>query len=1545
MYTDRSPASKRPSPQSDADSDSDSEDFVTNVRHRPSKKQKQYLKDVAHGRVAPSQSFQRFSERNRTTANYAEDSAGEDEFLEEDAPVEYQWEEETGPKVGQVLAFRHPDGDSVRLGRHLVKQDFEYWVRMEGEAHLRAKWVNWEEAKSYRGDKRATNYFNKIVMPILAASDLAQKEGNTELLEQLMMEYDQVVEQHLSSHHVDRVIATRAGEEGTEYYVKWKNVPYDGCTWESEETVSELTQDAIDEFLNRSQRLAVSDKKLSNQVHTKMRPIETQPSYIQGGKLRDFQLIGLNFLAMNWCRQRNVILADEMGLGKTIQTIAFMNWLVHDRKQAGPMLCIIPLSTMPAWQDAFEFWAPSLNVVTYYGGKESRQIIADYEMFVNGDKRKVKFNVLLTTYELVYGNADFFSGVQWQFCAVDEAHRLKNRETKLYTVLNACNIPNKLLITGTPMQNSIEELRALLDFLNPGEVDAPDEIENLDPEEAAKIVSVFKDKIRPYMLRRIKTEVEKDLPPKTEKIIRVDLSSIQLEYYQNIITKNFAALNTAGQKQLSLLNVMMELKKVSNHPFLISGVEDRYLRRDAGKEETLRSLVTSSGKMMLLDKLLPKLKADGHRVLIFTQLVTMLDVLGDYLQMKGHQFQRLDGTVPSQARRQSIAHFNAPDSEDFAFLLSTRAGGLGINLMTADAVILFDSDWNPHLDVQAIARAHRIGQTKPVKVFRFVSSNTVEEEILERARNKLVLEYLLIQSEAGDKEKDAALKKAQAATEGPRDNDDIKEILKRRSQKMFEANDNQKKLEELDIDAVLETAEEHQTADASAIKTSDGGFDFMQAMITNVKFEGGWDQIIPAEKYAQLEAEEKAREEEEFLKKAQEEAQGRKRGAPSRLEQDKDQRSAKRKAKRKAEELAAAQQDDSDELSEVNSEDERLKDPRRPMEPKEWRHLIRACEKYGSFLDPNGQQQILKEARLSGRDINVVTTAFKEITDSCRQAIQDHEDKEAAGGKQPLTKKEKKAILLELHGVKRINCETFLERAEDMKMIREIIEQTSDFKRFRVAEATKPAHYTCEWGAREDGMLVVGMARHGFGGWAAIRDDEELGMIEKLFLEENRAEIKKERGEGATSKSPGAVHLVRRANYLLTTLRDKASEGNNRAARKALENHHRNNKKGKDRLPSSKSKPSTPADSPAINGTSYPRKLKTERPRTDSQSGVRPSIERPESRSSDGANGHRRKATEDLDTQPKRRKLSTDSTPAAKRQASEQVDKADRDRSSRKLTEAELERARKREEFRKNNPFLARDNDRRTHRIEDPPADTRRRERDHDRRSRERSRSPKRRDDPRREVRRDHNDRYQDDRRQRNAYQDERRDPIRHRDDRRTDADRYERPVSRDNHRDRDSHRSDRRDDRREDRRYDDRRRDDDRRQDDRRRDERRRDERQSPDRRRDERRSLDRRSPDRKHDERRTHKLEYRQQVDKKHSSEHSSARSRCSKHFAREKDLLPTLKTSLENAKKTDQSPEDRAKALEQMRKSLARVLDYVNKSAGHGADSSIPTADELW
>ena len=569
--------------------------------------------------------------------------------------------------------------------------------------------------------------------------------------------------------------------------------------------VSELAQAEIDKFLDRQTNRPVSDSKESSlQSRRKYKPLEEQPDYIKFGKLRSFQLHGLNFLAHNWVRGTNVILADEMGLGKTVQTVSFMNWLKHDRRQQGPFLCVVPLSTMPAWADTFNNWTPDINYVIYTGGTESRRIIQDHELLVDGNPKKVKFNVLVTTYEYVLLDWQFLSEIKWQFLAVDEAHRLKNRESQLYEKLLKFSAPSRLLITGTPIQNTLGELSALMDFLMPGKVTF-DENVDLASEDASIKLAELSAAIQPYMIRRTKEKVENDLPPKSEKILRVELSDIQLEYYKNILTRNYEALNEGGQGQKqSLLNIVMELKKASNHALLFPNAEAKFLREGASKEETLKTIVTTSGKMMLLDRLLTKLKADGHRVLIFSQMVHMLDILTDYMRLRNYQFQRLDGTVPSSERKIAIDHFNAPGSEDYCFLLSTRAGGLGINLMTADTVVLFDSDWNPQADLQAMARAHRIGQQKPVTVYRLVSKDTIEEEILERARNKRMLEFITIQRGVTDRQQKELNDKMNRAAGEPNSADDINNILKRRGQKMFEQSGNQKKLEELDIDALLE---------------------------------------------------------------------------------------------------------------------------------------------------------------------------------------------------------------------------------------------------------------------------------------------------------------------------------------------------------------------------------------------------------------------------------------------------------------------------------------------------------------------------------------------------------------------------------------------------------------------------------------------------------------------------------------------------------------------------------------------------------------------
>ena len=541
------------------------------------------------------------------------------------------------------------------------------------------------------------------------------------------------------------------------YLVKWRSLPYEDCTWELEADVDPIRIKEYERWKNPPPEDERDEIERPRKAGS-WKPWPKSPVFKNNNTLRPYQLEGVNWLNFSWYQQRNCLLADEMGLGKTIQALTWVN-SIYEYGIRGPFLVIAPLSTIPNWQREFELWT-DMNVIVYHGSQTSRNMIQEYEMYYKEDGEKIediyKFHVLITTYECIISDIMDLKDISWRACVIDEAHRLKNQKCKLLEGLRLLEIEARLLLSGTPLQNNIAELFSLLSFLEPQQFTS---IEDFSKEfgdmQNQEQVEKLQNLLKPLMLRRMKEDVEKSLKPKEETIVEVELTNIQKKYYRGILEKNFAFLNKTGSNNVpNLMNTMMELRKCCIHPYLLNGAEDQiqndYIMRkkEFTDDEDLyfKALVNASGKMVLLDKLLPKLKANGHRVLIFSQMVKMLDILEDYLIRRKYPFERIDGRIRGNLRQAAIDRFCRPDSDRFVFLLCTKAGGLGINLVAADTCIIYDSDWNPQNDLQAQARCHRIGQTKDVKMYRLVTKNTYEREMFDRAGMKLGLDRAVLQS-------------------------------------------------------------------------------------------------------------------------------------------------------------------------------------------------------------------------------------------------------------------------------------------------------------------------------------------------------------------------------------------------------------------------------------------------------------------------------------------------------------------------------------------------------------------------------------------------------------------------------------------------------------------------------------------------------------------------------------------------------------------------------------------------------------------------------
>eukprot|EP01028_Stygiella_incarcerata_P002171 TRINITY_DN140_c1_g2_i1.p1 TRINITY_DN140_c1_g2~~TRINITY_DN140_c1_g2_i1.p1 ORF type:complete len:1443 (+),score=449.71 TRINITY_DN140_c1_g2_i1:144-4472(+) len=670
----------------------------------------------------------------------------------------------------------------------------------------------------YKGLKVLENYMQKV-----------------EALENSVDEDVSLHEPYLSEFQkVERIIAHRHGAEGYEYLCMFCRLDYSECTWEQEEFLREEGfQGEIDAYMER-EATVMNPRSVSASIRNPdaYREIKAQPSYLVGGDLRDYQIRALDWVFNSWCNGRSVMLADEMGLGKTLQAISFMSWLVHELEIQGPFLCVVPLSTVNSWLEEFKKWAPDMYVVPYVGSQNSREICRKFDMHRKVGKKswKPNFHVLLTTYEIVRMDVQILEEIRWNLLCVDEAHRLKNEDSATREAMMAMRTNATLFITGTPFQNNLKELWALLNFLDSDVFPSFEKFESTygDVLHNDKAVYQLHKDLAPYVLRRVKEEVEKSLPKKRELILQTSMSPLQQRTYRMIHKRNYKEL-FQGAKGVakSFLNIVMELKKCANHPYLFPGIKEQH---QLSYDDEGDAIVAACSKMALLDKLLKTFKENGNRVLIFSQMVTVLDIIEEYLERRRFTFQRLDGTMTRAARQIAIESFNAEDSQDFCFLLSTRAGGLGVNLHTADRVIIYDSDWNPQNDLQAEARAHRIGQTKEVCIYRLLTSGSVEEDVFRRAKDKRVMDELVIQGmdtsgsyghSGGRNGRRAMMEELQKDgnfTEFTKD--ELIEIIKFGAVELFRAakdgkemgeeeekNAEQQMVTEMDLDAIIEQAE------------------------------------------------------------------------------------------------------------------------------------------------------------------------------------------------------------------------------------------------------------------------------------------------------------------------------------------------------------------------------------------------------------------------------------------------------------------------------------------------------------------------------------------------------------------------------------------------------------------------------------------------------------------------------------------------------------------------------------------------------------------
>lgn len=456
---------------------------------------------------------------------------------------------------------------------------------------------------------------------------------------------------------------------------------------------------------------------------------------------RDYQVEGVNWMLSCFCNNHGFILADEMGLGKTIQTLTFLNFLDKNTDFHGPHLIVVRTNTLNQWCSEIEKWS-HLNYLTYTGQPETRNILQQYQVpYIDDDGNKVankySFNILLVTYDMFLKDSDFMSSIDWQNVIVDEGHRIKNKEGKKHNALYNIRTLSRIILTGTPIQNNMFELWTLLTFVAPeyfpkSDVFTDDDVESIDKD----TIYQMKEMIAPHIMKRSLIDVEKSLVPKDERVAFLHVTKPQRMLIR--LAKMHELSRLKKSQDLDSTQEANMMQRICNHPFLVDGAHD-YFQRMYPEMSRLELMINCSAKFIFLDRILPTFKGMGRSVLIFSQKVKILRLLDEYCKLKGYTNELLVGNLTDQEKKQAIAQFCDTDKDVFIFLISTRSGAEGLNLTKASITIIFDPDWNPQNDIQALGRCHRIGQTQKVDVIRLLTYGTYEHDMYARSQRKLKL--------------------------------------------------------------------------------------------------------------------------------------------------------------------------------------------------------------------------------------------------------------------------------------------------------------------------------------------------------------------------------------------------------------------------------------------------------------------------------------------------------------------------------------------------------------------------------------------------------------------------------------------------------------------------------------------------------------------------------------------------------------------------------------------------------------------------------------